>query len=356
MDNSIGFLIYDSAMDRNIPTKYSNISKEDREKEIRKLYFTALGLDMEKDVDPRTGMVYKKAMRRAYRENKNKVFSIIEDVLDQTLLDGEYAKDQFFMNFVDLKNLALGDENIFSIRGRKKLNVSEFSGNHFNINRERYDAGTNFSVKMRNFGISVYEYASRIASGRVSFTDLVTDMQDAINRFLADYAKQTFAVAVQKLPSELNISGSYNEEQILQAAQRVQASCGTKPYALGTAVALRKLQGINTNANIWYSDAMKDEKNNLSYITVWNGIKCIELEQGLVEGSLDFTMDDDVVYLLGGDEKPVKMCLEGETEVMDISDTWNGANNADKSVEQVLTFKAGASVVYNKLFAKIDLA
>ena len=43
MDNSIGFLIYDSAMDRNIPTKYSNISKEDREKEIRKLYFTALG-------------------------------------------------------------------------------------------------------------------------------------------------------------------------------------------------------------------------------------------------------------------------------------------------------------------------
>ena len=207
---------------------------------------------------------------------------------------------------------------------------------------------------MKDFGIRVYEYYERIVSGRVDFSQIVTKMADAINRQLAELAQTTFASALANLPAEFKNAGVYDEEAVMGIAEHVEAETGEKPYALGTTIALRKLQGIKDITK--YSQNMLDNLNEQGFLSVWNGYECISIPQGHKAGTFDFTMDDKVVYFFTGGEKPVKMVLEGETEVREIGSTWDGAMNADKTVEQTLTYKAGATVAYNKLLGKYTFA
>ena len=340
----LGKLIYDSSVEKRIPSEYAN--KEEREDAIRASIFEVLGIEKYE----------KKAFRNAMRKHKDEVYEIIEEVVDQIMVNGDYAKDAFFDQFVELKNLALGDENKFYIEGDHALTVAEFSGEHFNIKRRRFDAGETFSVSMKDFGIAVFEYFDRIGSGRADYAKLTSELSIAVGKHLSDLAKTTFAGALANLPSVFKAVGSYSEEQILITASHVQASTGIKPYFLGTSVGLRKLQGIK-DISVW-SENMKEDQNKLGFLPVWNTYACIELPQGHKGNSatFEFTMDDNVVYIFSGGEKPVKMVLEGDTEIREIGATWNGGMNADKTVQQTLVYKAGATVAYNKMLGTITFA
>lgn len=341
----LGKTIY-SIAHNNVPTKYSNMSKDQIAEAVNKKVLEEIG------VENFSGKQFSKLMRR---ENvRVKMYEIIEEVVDQIMANGDYKKNEFFNRFVELKNLALGDTNEFYVEGDNTLEVVEFAGDNFNLNRERYDNGASFEVKLRNFGISVFEYSKRILSGRCDFGKLVADMSEAISKAISKLAYETFQAALVTLPSEFRQSGSYAETDIIEKAQHVQASTEEKPFFLGSALALSKLQGVTDIAK--YSDAMKDELNNGLFLRTWKGYECIEIPQGHKKGTFDFTIDDSVVYIMSGNEKPVKMILEGESEYMEKTAVWNGAMNADKSVENAITYRAGACVAYNKMFAVIEIA
>ena len=63
---------------------------------------------------------------RSLRKNGAEMFEIIEDILQQTVLEG-LPDDSFFHQFVEYKNLALGDQNSFYIPDRTMLAVSEIA-------------------------------------------------------------------------------------------------------------------------------------------------------------------------------------------------------------------------------------
>jgi hypothetical protein len=156
---------------------------------------------------------------------------------------------------------------------------------------------------------------------------------------------------MEKLPSAFKFSGTYDEDAILTLLAHLEASNGEKPVLVGTKTAIRKLQGvIDTN----YSDGMKDAINNNGVLPVWKGYNCMEIAQGHKVGTLDFTMPIDKVWAVcGNDTKVVQLLLEGDTEVKEISD---GTQNADRSLETAVTFKAGCAVIYNKMIGEISLA
>lgn len=339
---AIGKLIYDSAKNRNIPTEYASVSGEQREDAIRQEIFKALGVTEYE----------KKSFRKAMRRNSALVYEIWEEVVDEILKNGDYQKNSFYNQFVELKNLALGDENEFVVKGETPLQVHEFSGSHWDLVRRRVDSGQKFSVEMRDFGIKVYEYFERVASGRVDFATIIAETSKAIEDKMANLAQTTFALALTNLPETFRpVAGTYDEEAITTLSAHVEASNGTKPVIVGTAVALAKLQGKTDVA--LYSDGMKDSKNQIGYLTTWNAHRCVEIAQGHKAGTFEFTMPNDEVYLISGDTKLVKICLEGDTEVKEIAD---GVTNADRSVEQVIAFKAGASVAYGGMIGVVKFA
>jgi hypothetical protein len=63
-------------------------------------------------------------------------------------------------------------------------------------------------------------------------------------------------------------------------------------------------------------------------------------------------MPNDKVYVIAGDQKPVKMVLEGATEVKEVGEDLT----ADGAVEQVVRFKAGCAIVYGGVIGEVTLA
>ena len=339
MNNTVSKLIYDS-FKGNIPTQYAKMDKSVREDAIRSEIFKVLELES----------FDKKTFRKAFRQHKPEMFSIIEELADQVMIDGEYQRNTFFNQFVEIKNNALGDTNEFYVEGKNQLEVSEFSGSHWDLKRRRVDVGQKFGLEMRDYGIKVYEEIERIMSGRADFAKLVAFVIDAVERKLADIAQLAFAGAIANLPAEFVASGTYNESDILEVLQHVQASNESKPIIIGTSVGLAKLQD---KSSIKVSDEMANEKNNFGYLSTWQGYACVEIAQGHKVGTFDFTMDNNKLYALVGDSKLVKIYLEGETEVKEISD---GTTNSDRTVEYTLQFKAGSSVAYSNMIGAIELA
>ena len=164
-----------------------------------------------------------------------------------------------------------------------------------------------------------------------------------------ELAQATFVKAVEKIPAAFKASGSFDEETIIEACQHVEAANGQKPILVGTRLALRKLQGITDVV----SDNMIDDKNRAGLLPVWQGYACMEVAQGHKHGTFEFTMPNDKVYVIAGDERPVKLVLEGETEVKQVADEFM---NADGSVEEVVRFKAGCAVAYGGVIGQITLA
>ena len=98
---------------------------------------------------------------------------------------------------------------------------------------------------------------------------------------------------------------------------------------------------------------MIDDKNRAGLLPVWQGYACMEVAQGHKMGTFEFTMPNDKVYVIAGDERPVKLVLEGDTEVKEVADEFT---NADGSLEQTVRFRAGVAVAYGGVIGQITLA
>lgn len=73
-----------------------------------------------------------KEIRKAIRRNQNVVFDLLEETLDNLLVTG-WQNDPFMMQYVDQRNLALGDKNEFYTEDDSMLSVMKVSGNHHDI-------------------------------------------------------------------------------------------------------------------------------------------------------------------------------------------------------------------------------
>ena len=339
--NTIAQIIYDNYKGE-IPAEFSAKTKKEREDMIRGKILQEIGLSEYTD---------SKTFRRALRENEAKVFNIIEELVDRTLMDNEFAKRAFYNQFVEVKNLALGDKNEFYVEGANELEVSEFSGNHFDLKRRRIDKGQSFSVEMRNFGIKIYEELERILSGRTDLARLVVLVTEAVDKHMAQLAESTFMKAVNNLPAEFKYTGSYDEEEILKVAAHVRAAnSGVRPRLIGTEQALSKLVGAMPVDMM--SSNMKDQINGNGILNVWRGYELVELSPAHKIGTFNFTFKPDTLYFLVGDTKLVKVCIEGESLIKETSDY---TNNADMSSEYAIIYKVGTCVAYSGLIGVATL-
>lgn len=334
--NEIAKLIIDN-YNGDLPTKFEKTTKADRDAMIRQEMLEVLGM---KQYD---AMSFRKAMRNPMINVK--VFEIIENVITEGIIKGTY-KNAFFDQFVETKTIDAGDTNEFYVEPRHQLVVAEFSGSHFDLKRQRIDVGQSFSVEMRDFGIKVYEYLERVLASRCDFVTLVNLLQEAVDRKLREISYTTFQALLKRLPSTWTLSGSYDEQEILELCAHIEADAGEVTF-VGTKIALNKLQG---KTNLPASDAMKNERNQKGYVSLWNGYRCIELEQVHKQGTFDFLMANDEIYLIAGETKPVKMAITSGF----INET-SGYQNHDMSMEYTYTFQAGVSVILDKAIGKITL-
>ena len=322
-----------------VPTQYANTTKAEREDAIRKAIFEVLG------VSEYGTKEYRQAMRR----NKIAVYEIIEEVINQTVIDGDKIRDDFYDQFAETRNLALGDKNEFYVEGANTLALAKYSGGHFNIKRHRVDIGQSFQVEVSDYGIAVFEYFDRFLASRCDIATLIALAQEAVQKGISEAIYSTFNDALSSLPTEFVFNGNYNEANILKTIAHVEAQKGQVPVLVGTRSALAKLQGREMT---WVSEDMKNKKNNLGYIEMWNGYRCIEIKNYHKKGTFDFAFDDTKILVLPADSKLVKVVFEGDTRVVEVTEQ---GDNADNTIQTTIALKFGVAVAYSDLIGTITI-
>ena len=181
--------------------------------------------------------------KRDVRDGKcGELFAIIEETIVKTVIDGLQG-NEFFMNMVEYKNLALGDTNEFFVPDDSLFYVDEVARGTQGLRRQRLNGGSRFSVNMKTYGVKVYEELDRTLSGRADMTTLI----DKVGRSLLKKQYDDIFVAWTGIvngagSTYIPVAGSYSEEALLELCEHVEVNNGATPVIMGTRAALRKIQ------------------------------------------------------------------------------------------------------------------
>ena len=291
---------------------------------------------------------------RTYRKYKNDIYEILEVILDQTLPEG-WKDNEFFNKFVEEKRLDLGDTNEFYAEDNTFLTVSRFSGNHWDTIRERFDIGTSFSVKTTWFEVHFYNEFERFMKNIDSFTKLMDKARKSFIKSFQDALYVAFSNMGDILPVDFvgngTLSTDSEKEALLLICEKVQTATGHKPVLVGSATALRKLQGkIEDN---WVADSAKEERKKNGVVSTWEGYELVVLPNVFKAGTYEFELSTDKILIISNESRPIKFVYEGESRMKQVEDN---RTNADMTFEAQIQPKAGIGVVADNIFGQWTLA
>lgn len=321
------------------PQQVLNFSEgKDFDTQLREKFFNVL--EVEK--------VNRKTMRNTH--NRELVFEILTEVIAEGFLKG-VEEDEFFMQFAEIKNIARGDLNEFYLEDDAILTVSQHSGNHWNIRRQKLEGGTKFSVDTKAYSVGVYADFEAFMTGRVSFARLVAKVSQALKLKVYEEVAATFASTSSQLPAEFVATGTYAEDKLIELYQHVRAEAGNA-IVVGTTKGLSTI--INGASVNWISEEMKVDKNTKGRIGIYNGMTLVELPVVHKANTFEFAYDDKQILVLPttGDQF-IKVVYEGDDYM---KQTENEQENNDMSFEYLYLTKFGVKTVFSSLFGIYTLS
>lgn len=268
----------------------------------------------------------------------NGLFTLIEEVLSRTVVEGLQG-DEYFNALVDFRNVAEGDKNLFLVEDSNLFIVSEAADGTQGIRRQRLSGMSEVSIPTTLKVVKIYEELNRVLSGRVDFNDFINKVSESFRQKLLNdiYALWSGATAndfggVTYFPT----AGAYDEDELLDLIAHVEAAAGGKTATIiGTKKAIR-----NLTPSI-QSDGFKDDLYNLGYAGKFFGTPVVVTPQRHKVGSTEFTLDDDMLTIIAGDDKPIKCVYEGNPIVL----MGDPMSNGDLTQEYLYGEKYGLGIV-----------
>ena len=284
---------------------------------------------------------------RSWRNHKNEIFTIMEDVLN-TNLPLAWENSTFYNQFVETKNGALGDKNEFIVEDNSVLVASRFAGNHWDTDRKKLHGKRSFSVDTEWFYVHVYDDLERFLKGIITLPEMVAKMQKAMQNSIDDRIFTAFNGAGTYLPAAFQVSGTYDRIKMTELIQKVQYASQKNVVLAGTKTALSAIaDGINSD---WISASQKEELATTGSVlkNTGLGVVGIEIPQTFVRGTYDFKVDNKSIYVLPDNEKFIKVYFEGDTRARELGST----DTHDQTIDTQIQTKVGVGCVFSNVFGK----
>lgn len=334
MDTNLVKLCVDAARGNLVSTKFTNVQASDA---IRSQFVNLIGTE---NMDFRT-----------YRKFKPEIFEILEVVLEDLITDG-VTETEFFKQFVEYRDINLGDDNVFYVEDRSVLTVSEIADGHLNLRRQKLNIGESFSVTTKVYGIKVYGDFLRFITGRLDWAGLVAKIDEAMRLKLSADIYASFMGASQYLPAEFKKTGTFDDTKMSDLIQRVSVANRYAPVIIaGTRNALKKIGASYGTQSFLVSENMKDRLHQTGLLDVYEGCQLLEIPQVFIPNTFTFTLDDTKLLVLPANTKPVKVVREGDSI---IDERTEGA--MDMSMEHTYITRYGVVVVFNNAYGEYTLA
>lgn len=268
----------------------------------------------------------------------SKFFDIVETILDNTVVEGLQG-DEAFMALVDFRNVKLGDQNLFVIEDNTLFVVDDAAEGTQGIRRQRLGGAKEASIPTSLKIVRIYEELNRVLAGRVDFTKMIDKVAESFKKQLLDDINKAWeGITADQLggTTYFPTAGAYDEDDLLDVIAHVEAAAGGKTATIiGTKKAVRNLK-----MSVLASDA-KSDLYQTGYYGKFFGTPVVVTPQRHKVGSTDFVLDDNMLTIVAGDEKPIKVVKEGDSLVI----MGNPLDNADLTQEYVYGERWGVGVV-----------
>ena len=276
---------------------------------------------------------------KSVRDGKcSKLFAIIEEILDNTVVEGLQG-DEAFMALVDFRNTKLGDQNLFVIEDNTLFVVDDAAEGTQGVRRQRLGGAKESAIPTSLKIVRIYEELNRVLSGRVDFVKMIDKVAESFKKQLLDDINKAWeGVTADQLggTTYFPTAGAYDEDDLLDVIAHVEAAAGGKTATIvGTKKAVRNLK-----MSVLASDA-KSDLYQTGYYGKFFGTPVVVTPQRHKVGSTDFVLDDNMLTIIAGDEKPIKVVKEGDSLVI----MGNPLDNADLTQEYVYGERWGVGVV-----------
>lgn len=278
---------------------------------------------------------------RSFRENKNTIFSLIEQTIDEVLP----AKVlQQYEQFADISTVAQGDKVVFvrriteASRMRAKQFVTQvgLAGRYetFMLDGERLEVKTSAIGSAARIGFEEF------LDGRIQFSELTDVIIEAMDEYIYREIAKALATAVEELPAPNKVTASSFDAASMD---RLLAIADAYADAPATIYCTYEFAATMLPAEAWASNDMKNTIWGEGYLPRYKGHNIVLLPQSMEDATnAKKVIDPSNAYIINsGVEKPVKIAFEGQTAVREVSD------NDDWSRDMQTYKKFGVAILTN---------
>lgn len=278
---------------------------------------------------------------RSFRENKNTIFSLIEQTIDEVLP----AKVlQQYEQFADISTVPQGDKVVFvrriteASRMRAKQFVTQvgLAGRYetFMLDGERLEVKTSAIGSAARIGFEEF------LDGRIQFSELTDVIIEAMDEYIYREIAKALATAVEELPAPNKVTASTFDAASMDRLLSIADAYAGAP---ATIYCTYEFAATMLPAEAWASSDMKNTIWSEGYLPRYKGHNVVLLPQSMEDATnAKKVIDPSNAYIINsGVEKPVKIAFEGQTAVREVSD------NDDWSRDMQTYKKFGVAILTN---------
>ena len=273
-----------------------------------------------------------------YRENKNTIFALLEETIDDVL--PQRVLEQY-SQFAEIKTFAQGDKPIFTqkITTASRRRAKQFIGKVglaglyevFKLDGQSYEVTTNAIGGAAQIGFEEW------LDGRVDFADVLDIVLEGLDECIyIEIEKQLHGAIGNIQPANFATDNAFVEAKMDKLISIADS------YGKSAIYCTYEFAATMVPSTGWISDDMKNQKWNNGYLANYKGHQVIVLPQSYEdETNAIKVIDPAYAYIIPvGAEKPVKIAFEGQTIVDEYT-------NYDRSREVQIYKKVGVRAIFS---------
>ena len=274
-----------------------------------------------------------------YRENKNLIFSIVEEVMDEVL---PKRVSERYAEMAETKVFKQGDKPEFRRNRTNNRRAKQFvtrvglAGKYevFKLGRKT----ESFQVPTSALGGAAQIGFEEYLDGRIDMAEVLSVIMEGIDETIQEEVSLSLIGALNQLPTNNKVEVNGWDEATMDHLISVAAAYGTPVVYCTREFAVRMIPDTG-----WLTEGMKEKIWNNGWLGNYKGTRVVILEQSFEdETNSRKVIDPSYAWIIptGADGKPVKIALEGDTLV----DEWK---NHDWSREVQVYKKVGVVTMLN---------
>ena len=271
-----------------------------------------------------------------FRQNKNIIFELMEQVIDDVL---PVKVLQQYGQFAETKIFNQGDRPVFvqKITTASKRRAKQFitkvglAGIYEVFKLD----GKNYEVPTSAFGGAAQIGFEEFLDGRVDFADLLDIVMEGLDEAIYIEIERALKAAVTGLQAANKDTDTvFNEAKMDKLLAVADSYCKAGIYCT------YEFAATMVPSDNWVSNDMKNQKWNNGYLANYKGHNVIVLPQSFEdETNATKVIDPSYAWIIPtGADKPVKIAFEGQTIVDEFT-------NADRSREMQVYKKVGVGAI-----------